>query len=169
MPERPSVCRKASMSLSEFDIFVCSLCILEVNAASLQVRKIPLKHRGTIAYRCNTSQIPFHSPAEDLLHRYAWCGADCLYSFNIPFYFPRAWILFSRQHIKVFLSHRLLLRDLSLNAGFGAICGISHYLFSIATGPLNTELAIRHSVFLSALQNEMVYLVNTLISNLKLC
>lgn len=110
--------------------------------------KIPLKHRGTIACRkYNTSQIPSDSPADNLLHKHAWCGADRLYSFNFPFYFPRACIHFSRQHVKVFLSHKSLLRDLSLDAGFETICGISCYLFSIAIGPSHTELARKQQVF----------------------
>lgn len=39
MPERPSVCRKADVSLSKYDIFWCSSHIREVAASPLQVRK----------------------------------------------------------------------------------------------------------------------------------
>lgn len=89
--------------------------------------------------------------------------SDSLYSFNFPFCFPRARIYFSRYNVKVFLSHTLLLRSLSLNAGFGAICGISSYFFSIATGPSHREFAVKQSGFPSALQNKQLYLANSLI------
>lgn len=65
--------------------------------------------------------------------------------------------------MKVFLSHKLLLRNLSLKDGFGAICAISCYLFSIAAELSYTELAIKHLVFLSVIQNKLIYSVNSLI------
>lgn len=58
--------------------------------------KIPLKHGGTIAsHSCNTFQILSDSPADDLLHRHAWCEPDSLRSFKFAFYFPRAHTHFS--------------------------------------------------------------------------
>lgn len=89
--------------------------------------------------------------------------SDSLYSFNFPFYFPRACIYISSWNMNVFLSHKLLLRNLGLNNGFGAICAIRCCLFSIATGPSHTELAIKQSVFLSVIHNKLIYSVNSLI------
>lgn len=149
------------MSLTEVDIFECSLHISEVTASFLQVRKSiwnTVPQHPPNAILPNSFWLTCQSPAWTHM---MW--SDSLYSFNFPFYFPRACIYFSRWNMKVLLSHKLLLRNLSLNDGFGAICAISCYLFPIPTGPSHTEIAITQSVFLSAIQNKLIHSINSLI------
>lgn len=72
--------------------------------------------------------------------------------------------------MKVFLTHKVLFKDLSLDAFFGANCDMSCYIFCpIATRPSDMELAMKQSDFLSVFQNKLVYLTGDLFKNLKLC